>query len=107
MTAEAPSHVIELAGELTVQAATELKQALTTHLTRSRGMVLDLSGVSEIDTAGLQLLLLAKREAAASGMPFGLIAPSSAVLEILALARLDTDLEDASSPGAPNGTGNG
>ena len=85
-------------GELTVQTAAESKNSLLSALQTGSGIDLDLSGVSELDTAGLQLLLLLKREAEHLGKPLNVITPSAAVLEVLQLTRLDLQLDQLISP---------
>ena len=58
-------------------------------LHQSEGDVtLDLSRVGEIDTAGLQLLWLLRREAHASGRQLNIVAVSPAVADLLAFCRL-------------------
>jgi anti-anti-sigma regulatory factor len=52
---------------------------------------LDLSQVAELDTSGLQMLLLVQRLAAADGRGFALREPSAAAREVLDLCGL-TDL---------------
>ena len=75
-------------GELTIYRAAELKPALL------GAPVLELAGVSEIDTAGVQLLLLARREAQAQGRGWRIGARSAAVDEALALLGLADSLGD-------------
>lgn len=80
---------VAVAGELTISTATENKHRLLAALPGSPGLRLDLSAVSELDTAGLQLLLLVRREAARMNLTVELADPSPAVAAVLALARLD------------------
>jgi len=75
-------------GEMTIYHAAEMKRELLPWLDRSTEVEIDLSEVSEMDTAGFQLLLLAKREAANSGKPLRLIAHSPATLEVLDLFNM-------------------
>jgi anti-sigma B factor antagonist len=84
---------LRLDGDVTVQFAAEHKILLLSALEAAQALELDLSGVIELDAAGLQLLLLLKREATNLGKTLRLRTPSGAVLEILALARLDLHLE--------------
>lgn len=90
-----------LAGELTIQTAAEEKAALLAFLdvtaAENADVELDLSDVTELDTAGVQLLLMARREARAQGRQLRLTSPSPAVLEVLRIAHLSTELEHASS----------
>ena len=71
---------LRLDGELTIFSAHETKLALLGALQAGTTVDCDLSGVTEFDTAGLQLLLLAKREAAARGAVLRLSGHSPAVL---------------------------
>jgi len=52
---------------MTIYSAADLKPVLLTLARECETPEIDLSGVMEIDSAGLQLLLLAKREAARVG----------------------------------------
>ena len=71
---------LSIVGELTIYRAAELKDALLAEAALPGGR-LDLGGVTDIDTAGLQLLLLARREAAACGHVLPLQPVSAAVRE--------------------------
>lgn len=77
-----------VSGEMTIYHAAEMKEELLPCVARSREVEINLSGVSEMDTAGFQLLLLAKREAAAAGKPLRLVAHSPATLEVLDLFNM-------------------
>jgi anti-anti-sigma factor len=77
--------VLRIAGELTIFRAVELKQAL---LAVPAPQEVDLSGVTEIDTAGLQLLILAKRTAQAQQLGLRLLSPSAVVTELFELLGL-------------------
>ena len=57
-------------------------------------MEINLANISEIDTAGLQLLILIKREAAQASKTLSFVMHSKAVLEILELANLTTVFGD-------------
>jgi anti-anti-sigma factor len=96
----APRHksaVLLLAsGELTIQTAPEIKAMLLTGLDAGKDIELDLSQVPELDTAGLQVLLLAKRAATERGLGFSVVAATQAVSEVLSTARLDLALNDTS-----------
>jgi anti-sigma B factor antagonist len=79
--------------ELTIISAAPLYHTLLSYLDGRGRIEIDLSRVSEMDTAGLQILLLAHRECAARKLRLTLRQPSPAVLEVLTLARLNTNLE--------------
>lgn len=66
-------------GELTIYTAAEMKEKIGA-LLNGEPVEIDLSQVSEIDTAGLQLLLLAQREYAKQEKPIVFSNPSEAVL---------------------------
>lgn len=87
-SAEAGSACLRLDGELTIYRAAELKPVLLDAVRRSPEPRFDLSEVTEIDTAGVQLLLLSRREAASLDRTFALVQPSAAVREAFALFEL-------------------
>lgn len=80
--------LLHIEGDMTIYTAAELKAELMPHLSAPMEREIDLSGVSEIDSAGLQLLLLAKREAERHASPLRLTEHSRAVLEVLDLCNL-------------------
>jgi anti-sigma B factor antagonist len=82
---------LRIEGELTIVRAAELKAAL---LDGPPPTAIDLSGVTEIDSAGLQLLLLARREAQARQGTLALRAPSPAVAELFGLLGLQACLAE-------------
>lgn len=80
--------------ELTIFTAAEQKSRLLAFLQSGDALEIDLSKVAEMDTAGLQLLILIKREAAQTGKTLGFVMHSKAVLEILELAKLTSAFGD-------------
>ncbi|MEV6925828.1 STAS domain-containing protein [Dactylosporangium sp. NPDC051485] len=78
-------------GELTVMTAAEQHARLRAYLRGTGPFELDLSGVTELDTAGLQLLLAAHHDARQQGAHLTLRHPSPAVATALAVAHLDTE----------------
>lgn len=85
---------LAIQGELTVFTAAEQKQQLLAFLKSADELEINLAGVTEIDTAGLQLLILIKREAAHSNKTLSFVMHSEAVLEILELANLTSIFKD-------------
>ncbi|KYC29168.1 Anti-sigma-factor antagonist [Sterolibacterium denitrificans] len=69
--------------DMTIYHAEALKEKLIHGVESSDMLELDLSGVAEIDTAGIQLLMLAKRESQACGKSLNIIAHSPAVHELI------------------------
>ncbi|WP_148714390.1 STAS domain-containing protein [Chitinolyticbacter meiyuanensis] len=94
--AEGESAQFRLDGELTIFHAAELKDVLLAALGEGGGppLTIDLSGVDELDTAGVQLLLLAKREAARHGRALAYSGHSPAVISVLELLDLAGTLGD-------------
>ena len=88
MTTSIEAHAggIRVIGEMTVYTAAQIKQPLVDAIADGPPTIeLDLSGVPEFDTAGLQLLLLAQREALARGRHFQIGPESHIVREVLEL----------------------
>jgi anti-sigma B factor antagonist len=84
---------LRIEGEMTLHRAAELHSTLIAEVQRRASPVeIDLSGVNDIDTAGVQLLLLAKRTASAQNKELQLVQQSSAVLQALELLNLSTYL---------------
>ena len=79
-------------GELTVYRAADLKPALV-QAARAEVPVIDLSGVTEIDTAGVQIPLLARRITAARGVPLRFTAASEPVRETMTFLGIVKELE--------------
>jgi anti-sigma B factor antagonist len=93
--------VLALDGEITIHGAADLKSTLLAALgsDESEGEIaIDVSGVSELDTAGLQLLLMLKLQADQLGRTLLLVDPSAAVTEVLSLVRLDLRLDQVIDP---------
>lgn len=80
--------------EMTIYHATEQKQLLMAALDATEALELDLSQVGEIDTAGLQLLLLVKREAGRLGKQLAIVAHSPVVRQTLDFCNLATYFGD-------------
>ena len=69
--------------DLTVYTAPEQKRVLLGAMEQAKVLELDLARVGEIDSAGLQVLLLAKREALAASKELRIIAHSPAVADLM------------------------
>lgn len=85
---------LELGEELTIFTAAKQKQQLLTFLESDHDLEINLSKVTEMDTAGLQLLILVKREAANAAKSLKFVLHSKVVLDILELANLTTAFGD-------------
>jgi anti-anti-sigma regulatory factor len=76
---------LRIAGEFTVFTAAALKPVL---LCTPLPQEIDLSDVTEIDTAGVQLLMLAKRSALEQDRELRLVGHSPAVIEVFELLNV-------------------
>lgn len=74
--------------DVTIYTAQEVKQRLMESLEQGEEVEADLSGVSEFDTAGLQVLLLAIAEAVRNGKKLYFTGFSPAVEEVVNLCHL-------------------
>lgn len=74
-----PKDPLHLAGDLDLYQVESARAALLAHLNTHSAAVVDLSGITGCDTAGLQLLIAADRSAHAAGRRFTLLAPPPAV----------------------------
>ncbi|WP_426139681.1 STAS domain-containing protein [Pseudomonas sp. DWP3-1-2] len=79
---------VHIDGELTIYTAAELAAQWLPRLGETPRMEVDVSEVTEIDGAGLQLLLLARREASRAGTRLTLTGQSKVVMETLELCNL-------------------
>lgn len=77
--------VLRIEGELTIFRAMELMPVI---LAVPSPQEIDLSGVTEMDTAGLQLLIAAKRAAVAAQREMHLVRHSPAVLEVFEILNM-------------------
>jgi anti-anti-sigma factor len=93
---------IRVSGELTMHHAEVLAPLLLASLpTDGSTAQLDLSEVSEIDTAGLQLLMAAHREAVNRFASLSIVAASQTVRDTLQLFRQDALLAPPSPEPVP------
>ena len=80
---------LSLAGELTIYDALALQQVLLASLAESDSLELDLTAVTELDTAGFQLLFSSGRASRAAHKRFAICAHSDATREVFELLRAD------------------
>lgn len=74
--------------ELTIFNANEQKAKFLDFLNTGSDLEINLSHVEEMDTAGLQLLILCKRQAAQQGKLLRFVMHSKEILNILELTNL-------------------
>lgn len=78
-----------LDGELSIYGAAMLKEDLLDLVQKGDDLTIELSGVTEMDTAGFQVLMLTVREAVARGAHVALTDPSPAVTDLMGLYGFD------------------
>ncbi len=84
-----------LAGELTIYTVSETFKRVQDYLNRPPPYILDLSGITELDGAGLQLLLWLRDMICARGDSLRLAGQSPTVSEIFALLQLGSSFGDS------------
>lgn len=76
---------VTLVGELTIYSVAEIKAGLADAMNGTDEVEVDLQGITEMDTAGLQLMLIAKRN---PGKDVRFINHPQSVLRLVDLANL-------------------
>ncbi|SCW32392.1 MULTISPECIES: lipid asymmetry maintenance protein MlaB [unclassified Pseudomonas] len=89
--------ILVLEGPLTIYTAAERKDLLLELFPLAQEVEMDLGGVDEMDTAGLQLLVLIKQESLRQGSNLLLSNHSTAVLDALDMSGLHSFF-DQSAP---------
>jgi anti-sigma B factor antagonist len=110
VSGKSPVHRLVFDGEMTIIRASDHHQRLSRYLSEGRDFEIQLSGVTDLDTTGLQLLLLARRESQRLGVGVSFRYPSQAVQNALAIVHLGPDLDalppqETGTAGSPAKTG--
>lgn len=82
-------HTIRVSGDIDFRRATATRQLLLKHLTDDDGLVVDMSEVTRVDSAGLAGLVEVVQAARLSGRSFQLHAVTEGVRRMIEFARLD------------------
>ena len=77
-------------GALNIYTALDLKTQLLQALEQPGALHLDLHSVDDMDTAGMQLLVLAQRECERLGKSLVLQYPSESVMDVLLMYRMES-----------------
>jgi anti-sigma B factor antagonist len=85
--------LIQPGAELTIYQVAEEYERFSALLQRTGELQLDLSEVTDIDSAGIQLLLQLARQARQHSRTIAFISPSAPVQQMMTLFRLDTDFD--------------
>ncbi len=94
-------HVIAVEGEVDLNSSPRLRKAILASIEKDRSVGVDLRGAEYMDSSGVATLVEGLKSAAENGKDFALLQPSSAVMKVLELARLDSlfDIRDGLSDG--------
>lgn len=76
---------LSIDGEMTINRAAELKDLIVPALTSDQDIEIDLSRVTELDSAGLQVMVSSKLESIVRGTTLSFVGHSPAVREVLDL----------------------
>lgn len=87
--------VIEVVGDLDLATAPQLSQAVRSDNGSPRSVAFDMSGVRFVDSSGLRTMLEIRKDGVTD---IRLIAPSSAVADLLELTMLTDAFEVVESP---------
>lgn len=84
-------NVLALSGRLSVETEDQVLPQLMEAVKQSpSGLVLDLNAVAFVSSAGLRMLIMVYKNAAASGTKVAMIRPSPEIFKLFKLAALDT-----------------
>jgi anti-sigma B factor antagonist len=98
--------VVSFEGDVDLEYSPKARRVLLDSVKQRRGVLVDLSGVSYIDSSGVANLVEAFQLSRQKGTGFALVSVNAAALRVLALARLDkvftiyASLEDGLDGGA-------
>ena len=91
--------LISVTGEVDLYTSPELRSAIMDAVPAAAATVaVDLSGVRYMDSSGVATLVEGLRRCRDLDKVFKLVAPSTAVMKVLELAKLDSVFEVCSSP---------
>ncbi|WP_017475298.1 lipid asymmetry maintenance protein MlaB [Pseudomonas sp. PAMC 26793] len=80
---------VRIDGELTIYTVAELAGALLPQIGAAPRLELDLSQITELDGAGLQLLAVIRREASIAGVALSVTGQSPVLIQALQLCRIE------------------
>ncbi|MFI1532885.1 STAS domain-containing protein [Streptomyces anandii] len=89
-TADDGTCVVTLTGEVDLDGSARLREALLSCPETAPGLVVDLGGLTFMDSSGINALITAHQSEEAGGPRLRLAAPRQAVLRVLQLVGVDT-----------------
>ena len=95
--------IVVLEGDIDLEFSGDVREILLENVSKARRVLVDMSGVTLIDSSGVASLLEGFQTARKRGKDFSLVAVGDPVMRVLKLARLDTVFETADSVDAAMG----
>lgn len=87
--AEGDTTIVALSGDIDLDNSPQVRNALLASVGEKRGVLVEMSAVSYIDSSGIASLVEAYQSARRASTLFALVAVSDAAMRVLELARLD------------------
>lgn len=84
------TQTVALIGDIDLESSTQIREMLIDCVAQSQKVVVDLSGVTLIDSSGVASLLEALQSAKKKGKKLILSSVGNSVMRVLKLARLET-----------------
>jgi anti-sigma B factor antagonist len=101
-----PTAAVVLDGEIDIATAPAIRRVLMAAISGGDvHLAVDMSGVTFIDAAGIDVLVAAANRAREAGGSLSLLAPSQQVRWLLGVLHLDATLPAAQRPGGPFAAG--
>ena len=93
-TKTADETIITVEGDIDLYSSPELRTSVLKAVPKAKtGVGIHLGGVTYMDSSGVATLVEGLRSAKENGKNFALVAPSTSVMKVLELARLDSIFE--------------
>lgn len=86
---EGDTTIVALSGDVDLDSSPQVRSVLLESVHAKHGVLVDMSGVSYIDSSGVASLVEAYQSARRGSTQFALVAVSDAAMRVLELARLD------------------
>ena len=86
---EGDTTVVSLSGDVDLDNSPQVRTVLLKSVREKQAVLVDMSGVSYIDSSGIASLVEAYQSARRAHTSFALVAVSDAAMRVLELARLD------------------
>ena len=86
---EGNTTIVALSGDIDLDSSPQVRTVLLESVSAKRGVLVDMSAVSYIDSSGVASLVEAFQSARRGSTPFALVAVSEPAMRVLELARLD------------------